>query len=138
MHERKQFGSSERSTAAIIAANLLGWQTQLAPCSLVLHDVGFQCVVGNKSIDNWLKQIESAVSNGNVRNAIKTKHNGRIGTGYTYCISCSHPTYLHEMFQHSRTLLGDNATYKEIAGLMNLQSAGLENLPTLTLNKIVF
>jgi hypothetical protein len=61
----QQFSSSERSTVAIIATNLMGWKANLArqaknmialaACSLVSYDVGFKCVIGRKSLKNWLK-----------------------------------------------------------------------------------
>jgi hypothetical protein len=65
MHKRKQFSSSERATVAIIATNLLGWQTNLtkqaknrialATCSLVSYDIGIKKVVRTKSLKNWMK-----------------------------------------------------------------------------------
>jgi hypothetical protein len=39
------------------------------------------------------------------------------------------------MFRQATNLLGDDAMYEEIARTMNLQSAGLQDLPTLTMDK---
>jgi hypothetical protein len=110
-------------------------QIALAACSVVSYDLGFKKVVGKKSLEKWLQQIDNAVRHGNVRSAIRIKHKGRTGTGYTDRITQAHPTYLHEMFRQATRLLGDDATYEEIATTMNLQSAGLQDLPTLTLDK---
>jgi hypothetical protein len=79
--------------------------------------------------------MDNAVRHGNARSAIKIKHKGRTGTGYTDCITQAHPTYLHAMFRQATSLLANDATFEEIARTMNLQSAGLQDLPTLTLDK---
>ncbi len=112
------------------------WIT-LAACSVISYDLGFKKVVGRKkSLQKWLQQIDNAVRHGNARSTIKIKHKGRTGTGYTDHITQAHPTYLHEMFWQATSLLGNDATYEEIARTMNLQSAGLQDLPTLTLDKL--
>ena len=46
-----------------------------------------------------------------------------------------YPEYLHEMFRHATDLLGDDATVKELALAMNLQSAAMEDRPSLRMNK---
>jgi hypothetical protein len=65
------------------------------------------------------------------------KTQGRTGTGYTDRITQAHPTYLHEMLWQTTSLLGNDATYEEISTMMNLQSAGLQDLPSLTLNQFM-
>jgi len=87
-------------------------------------------------LEKWLKEIDDAVRNRNARLALHIKHKGRAGTSYTDRITRAHPTYLHEMYRQATSLLGDDATFEETAAIMNLQSTGLEGLPTLTLNKL--
>jgi hypothetical protein len=65
----------------------------------------------------------------------KKKQEDRTGTGYNDCITRAHPTYRHEMVWQATILLGNDATYEEITTTMNLQTASLQDLPTLTLNK---
>ncbi len=61
---------------------------------------------------------------------------GRAGrTAYTDLITAEHPTYLHELFRQATNLLGDNASFEELAMAMNANSAARANLPTLTLDK---
>ncbi len=62
------------------------------------------------------------------------KHKDSMGSGYTDCITAAHPTHLHEMFRQATNLLGDDATYEEIAAMIKLQPAGLQDLPKLTLH----
>jgi len=49
-------------------------------------------------------------------------------------VEAEHPTYLHELHRHATTILGDVATFDEIATQINLLSAD-DKRPTMNLNK---
>ncbi len=143
MHKRKQLNNHERALVALYATHLMGWQRNLtkrakkrivlAACTLACYDLGFEKVVGIHSLENWFKKIEESVRVTNARRAIKSGRAGR--TAYTDHITAAHPNYLHEMFRTATQLVGDDATFDLLARTMNLQSAALENMPTLTLDK---
>ncbi len=77
--------------------------------------------------------MEASVRFNNMRQAMRRRKGGR--TSYTDLITVEYPEYLHEMFRHATDLLGDNATFKELASAMNLQSATMEDRPSLRMNK---
>ncbi len=131
MHKRKQFNSHERAVVAIYATHLMGWQTDLikwakarialAACTLTSYDLGFEKIVGKYSLERWLNKMEEFVRFNNVRQTMRRRTGGR-----TQCIdliTAEHPEYLHEMYRHATELLGDEATFQELALAMNLQSA---------------
>jgi hypothetical protein len=85
-------------------------------------------------MENWLQKIEDSVIYTSLRQVMKRGRAG--GTAYTDRIAAAHPNYLHEMFRTATQLVGDDATFDLIARTMNLQSAALDNMPTLTLDKL--
>ncbi len=97
--------------------------------------MGYKKLIGRKSFNNWLKQIDNAVRYGNARSAIRLNHKDRTGTGYTDCNTAAHPTYLHELFRQATSLLGDNASFKELAMAINMNSAARADLPSLNLDR---
>ena len=84
-------------------------------------------------LEEWLKKIEDSFSFSSAKNVFRSKHKGK--TSYTDRITAVYPTYLHDLWRHATTLLGDNATFEEIAIQMNLQSTTEVFLPTLALIK---
>jgi hypothetical protein len=123
------------------ATNLFGWHSNskkhkkkriaVAACSVISYDFGFKKVIGCQTLERWLKKIDNVVRNRNARLALNINHKCRPGTSYTDWIARAHPIYLHEMYRQATSLLGDDATFEETAAMMNLQSTGLEGLPTL-------
>jgi hypothetical protein len=49
-------------------------------------------------------------------------------------VEAEHPTYLHSLYRRATMILGDAATFTEIASQMNLLSA-VDERPTMNLNK---
>ncbi len=143
LHKRKQFNSNERTVVAIYATYLMGWQPDLrkrakarvalAACTLACYEMGFEKVVGKYSLEKWLNKMEASVRFNNMRQAMRRRKEGR--TSYTDLITVEYPEYLHEMFCHATELLGNDVTFQELALVMNLQSAVVEDRPLLRLNK---
>jgi hypothetical protein len=101
--------------------------------TIVLYDLGYKKVTGKYALEEWLKKIEDSFSFSSAKNVFRSKHKGK--TSYTDRITAVYPTYLHDLWRHATTLLGDNATFEEIAIQMNLQSTTEVFLPTLALIK---
>ncbi len=102
-----------------------------AACTVVAYDYGYKSVVGKYSRQNWIERIEDSVNYSSAKNEFQSKHKGK--TSYTGRIPMIYPTYLHNLGRQATTLLGDNATFEELARAMNLQSSAEQNLPTLNL-----
>jgi hypothetical protein len=49
-------------------------------------------------------------------------------------VEAEHPTYLHELYRHATTILGNVTTFAKLAAQMNLLSA-VDKRPTMNLNK---
>jgi hypothetical protein len=62
-----------------------------------------------------------------------SRHRGT--TSQTEIIEAAYPTYLHRLYQESISILGDDATYAEIAAQMNLLSTINDAWPTICLDK---
>jgi hypothetical protein len=104
-----------------------------AACTIVAYDNGYKGVVGKYSIINWIEKIEDSVNYNSAKSVFQSRHKGK--TRYTDRITEVYPTYLHNLWRQVTTLLGDKATFEELARAMNLQSTVEQNLPTLNLTK---
>jgi hypothetical protein len=80
-----------------------------------------------------VKEVEDLFSFSSAKNVFRSKHKGK--TSYMDRITAFYPTFLHDLWQHATSLLGDNATFEELAHQMNLQSTMEAVLPTLVLTK---
>jgi len=63
---------------------------------------------------------------------ISSKHKGI--RSQTARVEAEHPTYLHELYQYATAILGNVATFAELAAQMNLLSA-VDKRPIMNLNK---
>ncbi len=106
LHQRKQFNNHERVIMFLYATHLMGYDRNLpkrakqcivdAACTLACYDLGFEQIVGKKSLENWLKRIEDSVRLTSTMRMIRRGKGGQ--TAYTDLITAAHPTYLHELF----------------------------------------
>jgi hypothetical protein len=95
--------------------------------------LGYKKVTGKYVLEEWLKKIEDSFSFSSAKNVFRSKHKRK--TSYIDCITAVYPAYLHNLWQHATTLLGDNATYAELTIPMNLQSTTEAVTRTLALTK---
>jgi len=144
LNNKKQFTQDARMITRCIAMQQMGWNDNLtweerkrigrAACTLVSYDLGYKKVVGSTQLHTWMKESEMQFSTGNTSSLAKSKHKGT--EKYTDIITRDHPHLLHQLFRYSTSILGDNASFDEIANLMNTQSAAMGNgTPVLTLNE---
>jgi hypothetical protein len=143
LHERKQFNAEARALACLYATYLMGWNKEhsrrgqehvaLASCTLVCYDLGYKTVTGKYGLQQWLKQLKDSLPNSTARNIFHSRHRGT--TSQMENIETAHPTYLHRLYQESTSILGNDATYAEIAAQMNLLSTVDDARPTIRLDK---
>jgi len=130
--------------AIATATHTMGWHKDLsywrklriakAACNLFCYDLGYAKVTGERQLSAWIDKIDNSLSSSNsVRNVLKNKHKGKIS--YTDRITATHPEFLHNIWRYATTLLGQAATFPELAESMNLKSATEEGYPTLRLNQ---
>jgi hypothetical protein len=88
--------------------------------------------VGKYGLEEWLKQFRASVLDTSASKMFSSKHKGIISQ--TARVEAEHPTYLHEHYQCATTIIGDVATFNEIATQINLLSMD-DKMPTMNLNK---
>jgi hypothetical protein len=143
LHNRRQLNPDERALVCFHVVYLMGWKKEMtkarklllqeAALTVVCYDRGYKKVIGATQVDCWIKNIEESIGTSEVSNVLASKNKGK--TSYTDVITAMHPTYLHDMWHQSTRILGDAATFQEIATQINLQSAVLHDRPTLQLDK---
>ncbi len=144
LNERKQLTQEARAVACLYATYLTGWQsTQTksrklliaeAACNIICYDCGYKKNVGKHGLDQWLKRISNSVAKSSTTAITNNKHTGKIS--YLDQITRQYPTYLHELYRSACQLVGDNATFDELARTMNMQSTAYQNLPNLRIHKL--
>jgi len=142
LHEIKQFTSEARALACLYATYLMGWNQERskkekliiadAATTLVAYDLGYKRRIGKYGLEEWLKKIEASVLNTSANGIFHSKHKGM--ESQTKRVEAEHPTYLHSLYRRATMILGDAATFTEIASQMNLLSA-VDERPTMNLNK---
>jgi hypothetical protein len=142
LHDRKQFDDTARALACLYATYLMGWkenmprrqkeQMALAACTLVCYDLGYKVITGKFGLATWIKQFKASVLNTSALNMFKSKHRG--STSHTNRVETQHPTYLHYLYRRATSIIGNDATFAEVASQMNLLST-VDERPTMNLNK---
>jgi hypothetical protein len=83
-------------------------------------------------LEGWLKQFKASILNTSANEMLNNKHRGE--RSQTARVEMEHPTYLHTLYCHATSILGDITTFADLAGQMNLLSAVDERL-AMNLNK---
>lgn len=78
------------------------------------------------------KQFKASVLNTSALNMLRSKHKG--STSQTNRVEAEHPTKRHQLYRRATSILGDDATFTEVASQMNLLST-VDEQPTMSLNK---
>ena len=123
----------------MIANNAMGYTHQttwtekqriaLAACTLVCYDHGYKKVYGSSSVHLWMEKIVNYMKFGGEKNVLANNHSGK--TSYMESVEQRNPTYLHQLFRHATTTLGDNATFEE-ASQLTRHSPGLHTMSSFT------
>jgi len=142
LQDKKQFDAEARLLACLYATYLFGWDEMKSrrekehiaqeSCTLVCYDLGYKKITGKYVLEKWLQQIKASITQSSAKNVLKSSHKGT--TSQTDRISATHPTYLHYLYRRAVDILGDDATFSEIATQMNLIST-VDQRPTIHLNK---
>jgi hypothetical protein len=83
-------------------------------------------------LDKWLNDERESVVVNTTAGLSKNKNKGKISQ--TTAIKAEYLTYLHQLYWRSTAILGDDATFSEVASQMNLHST-VDPHPTISLNK---
>jgi hypothetical protein len=126
--KKKQFDNKAQTLVYLYATHLTGYHRDLsyhcklriseAACTIIAYDYGYKSVIGKHSIKNWIEKIEDSVNYSSAKNVFQSKHKGK--TSYMDRITLVYPTYLHNLWRQATNLLGDNATFEDLAHAMNL------------------
>ena len=100
---------------------------------MVSFDQGYKTVVGSASIHKWLLDFKKSLTLGGTQHVAQAKHKGK--TSYMDCVEERDPSYLHRMYRYATNILGDSATFEEIARLMAEKSSAEDAHETLELNR---
>ncbi len=94
----------------LYATHMMGWHSDLfkwekeritlATWSIVFYDLGYKCITGKYSLDNWLNRVEDSVWYSSSSKAIvDNRHKGK--TSYTDRLTAEHPRYLHQLWHYA-------------------------------------
>jgi hypothetical protein len=132
LHNKKQFDETARALACLYATYLMGWRENsprrekeliaLAACTIVCYDLDYKIMTGKLRLAVWIKQFKDSTLHTTASNMFKNVHKG--STSQTGRVESQHPTYLHQLCHQATSILGDDASFSEVASQMNLLSIG--------------
>jgi len=89
-------------------------------------------VLGKTQVHVWLKDIKERIHTAGITDdMLNSKHKG--SKSYTDQIEQQFPMYLYELYHYSAKILGDSATFDEIASAMSEKSTAEEGREVLDL-----
>lgn len=127
--KRRQADEIARKDIALTAC-LLGYNHPLrswaekekiaqAASKLVSYDQGYKKVT--RSLHRWISNYTNALTSIGSQVALRSNNKGR--KSYVSKIEARHPTYLHSLYRYATSVLGDGATFEEMAQIMNKKCA---------------
>jgi hypothetical protein len=143
INRKKQLDSEARMLIVMYACALMGYKDPintkaakdriaLAASTLVCYDLGYRKVTGKSRLDIWLKEIEESARNHG--GGIRKRHRGTIGGSYVDRINAIDPTYLTTLFRWACGVLGNTATFQQLATAMNAKAAAEHVIPDMHLS----
>ena len=144
LHNRKQFSGEARMLIVASACTAMGYSDDktwgerkriaLAACTMVAYDLGYRKVIGTRQVHEWIKQINKSARVNGTMNVLQNKHKG--STSYMDRVDANDPTYLFSLYRYATGLLGDSATFDEIADVMTQKSAAEQEHETININRL--
>ena len=80
----------------------------------------------------WRKRMDEAYKKGNKKNPLRAKHKG--STAYTGKFEASHPGEIRKLFRYAQKVLSNQATYQDLAKVMNEKAKTKHSLPLTKFN----
>lgn len=100
---------------------------------LIMYDHGYKKVSGISNLDKtWGKRLEEAYLNGNNTQPLQSRHKG--STSYTDRLENAHPGYTRELYRYAEKTIGNQASYEQLARVMNEKSKQCPSKPLTRFN----
>ena len=88
---------------------------------VIFYDYGYASPGGASQMQKtWDKRLEGALNSGADTNPLKALHKGRIP--YTEQLEKEHPGYARELLRYAQKTIGSQASYEDLARVMNEKS----------------
>ena len=100
---------------------------------LIMYDHGYKKVSGISKLDKtWGKRLEEAYLNGSDTQPLRSRHKG--STSYTDKLERSNPGYIRELYRYAEKTIGNQASYEQLARVMNEKSKTYSSKPLTKFN----
>jgi hypothetical protein len=130
LHNRK-LAAADHKLLSLSTANAWGWSDHRfdyitrrriaeAACRQVSYDFGYKQLISYSRLPDWEKGEDVYIKTGD---PVKLYGKPRAGRpSYVSRIEAIHPGYLRELYRYAENMLGNRATFSELADCMNQRS----------------
>ena len=144
VHRRVNSSETAKYLIFLLANRVMAWsklerkdrkQVLVYSATIILYDHGYKKVKGSGELTKtWEKRLEAAYLSGADTNPLETRYKRRISLADR--LDKEHPGYIRQLYRYAEKIIGNQASFEDLARTMNCKSFTEEEKPETKFNRV--